>query len=94
MSVVVTVLVLVRVEVDNQPTRVVTVGWTTIMDVGRSEPVVVVVVVGTFATDLVPKRVRQLIVGLWAKAEVTRSGKTARTWMMLFMMEERMKISR
>jgi hypothetical protein len=52
------------------------------------EPVVVVVLVGTLATDLVPKRVRQLIVGLWAKAEVTRSGKTARTWMMLFIVEE------
>jgi hypothetical protein len=33
LSVVVSVLVLVRVEVDTQPTRVVTVGWTTIVDV-------------------------------------------------------------
>jgi hypothetical protein len=59
------------------------------VDVGRLEPVVVVVLVGTFATDLVPKRVRQLIVGVWAKPEVTRSGKTARTWMMLFIVEEK-----
>lgn len=45
------------------------------------------VLVGTFATDLVPRTVRQLTVGLWANAEVARNGKTARIWMMLFMVE-------
>jgi hypothetical protein len=51
--------------------------------------VVVVVPVGTLATDLVPKTVRQLTVGLWARAEVARSGRTARIWMMVFMVEEK-----
>jgi hypothetical protein len=87
-SVVVSVSVLVRVEVDAQPARVVTVDWTTIVDVGRLAAVVVVVLVGTFATDLVPNTVRQLTVGLWARAEVARSGRTARIWMMLFMVEK------
>jgi hypothetical protein len=32
--------------------------------------------------------VRQLTVGLWARAEVARSGRTARIWMMLFMVEK------
>jgi hypothetical protein len=87
-SVVVSVSVLVRVEVDAQPARVVTVDWTTTVDVGRSAAVVVAVLVGTLATDLVPKTVRQLTVGLWARAEVARSGRTARIWMMLFMVED------
>jgi hypothetical protein len=86
-SVVVSVCVLVRVEVDAQPTRVVTVDWTTTVYVGRLAAVVVAVPVGTLATDLVPKTVRQLTVGLWARAEVARSGRTARIWMMLFMVE-------
>ena len=64
----------------------VTVFCTASVCVGLRELDIVIVVVGTLATDLVPRSVRQVMEDVCADAKETTSGRIARAWRMEFML--------